>query len=405
MGLNTQLISLGVLSLALVGTVIYRLKLHRAAIAAPRLTRLPPHRAAAETGQPFPAIIVIIPAYNEAANIADCVISVLVSAEQEVPHLEVWVVDDQSTDETWTIVQTLQQDLQDSRLHTLQGKPRPADQVWIGKNWACTQGAEQAKGEYLLFLDADVRLQSGAIATVLDLMQREPIDLLTLCPAIICDCLGEWLIQPLIIGLLAIGYDFTEVNDPTQETAFANGQFMLFRRSAYETLGGHQAVAGEVVEDVELARRVKQSGLQLRYMLGHDLASVRMYPSFAAIWEGWTKNWYQGSQRNLSLTLYIAVVVLWVCLTPWLVMLTTIGQIAVIGLNPFDLVLMGVALFAIVLQYGLRQQIERISTIPPRYWWLTGISGILVAAIAIASIIKTETGWGWTWRGREINKR
>jgi hypothetical protein len=94
--------------------------------------------------------------------------------------------------------------------------------------------------------------------------------------------------------------------------------------------------------------------------------------------------------------------VLFLCLTPWLFMLALIGKAGLVGLGWFDLLLIGVALSAIVLQYGLRREIERISTIPPRYWWLTGIGGILVAAIAIASIIKTETGWGWTWRGRKL---
>jgi glycosyltransferase involved in cell wall biosynthesis len=248
-----QFIPLAVLILALLGAVMYRNRLRQVEIVAPRLMRLEPDREKSTAEKP-PTISVIIPAYNEAENIAECVTSVLESADQETSELEVWVVDDQSTDRTWAIVETLQQALNHPQLHALQGQPRPATEVWMGKNWACTQGAQQATGDYLLFLDADVRLQPGAIAAVLDQMQREPIDLLTLCPAVICSCLGEWLIQPLIIGLLATGYDFTAVNDPDQEAAFAVGQFMLFRRSAYDTLGGHRAVAGEVVEDVELAR-------------------------------------------------------------------------------------------------------------------------------------------------------
>ncbi len=420
MVLIAQFVLLIVLCLALLGAAVYLSKLRRVAIAAPKLMPLETgkesvaareHSVLPDPQPQFPLkveqplISVIIPAYNEAENIAECVRLVLDNVEQDGSSLDIWVVDDQSTDNTWVILQTLQQNLKDVRLHTLQGRPRPTDRVWMGKTWACIQGAEQAKGEFLLFLDADVRLKPGAIAAVLDLMQREPIDLLTLCPAIRCGCLGEWLIQPLVVGMLAVGYDFTEVNDPKQETAFANGQFMLFRRSAYESLEGHRAVAGEVVEDVELARLVKQRGLRLKYLLGHDLASVRMYPSFAAIWEGWTKNWYLGSQRNLSLTLYIAATVLLVCLTPFLGMMAVIVKLGAIGLNWFDLVLLGLALSAIVLQYDLRRQIERVTTIPPRYWWLTGISGVLVAVIAIASIIKTETGWGWTWRGRQLKQK
>jgi cellulose synthase/poly-beta-1,6-N-acetylglucosamine synthase-like glycosyltransferase len=145
-----QFIPLAVLILALLGAVMYRNRLRQVEIVAPRLMRLEPDREKSTAEKP-PTISVIIPAYNEAENIAECVTSVLESADQETSELEVWVVDDQSTDRTWAIVETLQQALNHPQLHALQGQPRPATEVWMGKNWACTQGAQQATGDYLLF--------------------------------------------------------------------------------------------------------------------------------------------------------------------------------------------------------------------------------------------------------------
>jgi cellulose synthase/poly-beta-1,6-N-acetylglucosamine synthase-like glycosyltransferase len=347
------------------------------------------------------SLSVIIPAYNEATNIRDCVLSVLQAADG-IPELGLWVVDDQSQDETLSLARSLQAELHDARFRVLSGAPRPDDQVWLGKNWACHQAAVQATGEFLLFLDADVRLKPGAIATVLTAMQQKTVDLLTICPAIVCGCWAEWLVQPLMISLLLVGFDFNAVNDPTQETAFAAGPFMLFRRSAYDQLGGHAAVADQVVEDVELARRVKQQGLTLRFVPAPTVAQVQMYRSGSALWEGWTKNWHLGSRRNWSTTLYSALIVLVVCVLPWLSFLSLVASAIVRGLNGWEVLALAIATVAVILQWDFRQSIAQVTAMPPRYWWLSGLGGIGVIAIVLTSIVKTETGWGWTWRGRSL---
>ncbi|MCY7320684.1 MAG: glycosyltransferase family 2 protein [Phormidesmis sp. CAN_BIN36] len=351
----------------------------------------------ADRDQPdLPSVSIVIPAYNEAENIRNCVNAVLNSSNSE--RLEVWVVDDQSSDQTLAIVQAIQ----DPRLKVLAGEPRPAGEGWVGKNWACAQVTPLATGEFLLFIDADVQIKRGAIETAVAVAQREQADLLTFWMTIVCGGWGEWLAQPIIASLFAAGYSFAEVCDPNSERVFAVGPFMLFRRSAYEQIGGHRSVAREVVEDVQLGRRIKQYGLTLWYGLGHDMADVRMYRSIGALWEGWTKNWYVGSNRNLKATLYTAFVTLLIFTVPWLGL-----TIALINLfrsfNGWDLSLLVLALIAIVLQYDLRRLTQKFSNIPPRYWWLSGLGGVLVSAIAIASIIKTETGWGWTWRGRNLS--
>lgn len=388
---------------ALGGTVIYLKRLQAVVEEAPSLNN-PELQTRSHSAIHDSKVTVIIPAYNEAANIRACVLSVLQSSDLTAEHLNVWVVDDQSSDGTLEIGRSLQTEFNDPRFHVLAGQPRPVQGVWMGKNWACHQAVQQATGDYLLFLDADVRLKPGAIETAIAEMERQQLDLLTCWPTIVCGCLAEWLAQPLIVGTLTTGLPFSKVNDPKSETVFAVGPFMLFRRTAYQQIGGHQAVAGQVVEDVELARRIKQYGLKFYYALGHELASVRMYQTSAALWEGWTKNWYLGSQCNLSLTLYGAFLIFWICALPFL-------GLCLFGLRStmtgFDWLSAGgvtIAAITIMLQFPFRLAIQRISAIPPNYWWLTGIGGIFVTAIMLASIVKTETGWGWTWRGRPLQR-
>jgi len=388
------------LLLALSGILLYLGKLRSAAISAPQLLV----NTSSDRLCPPAKVSVIIPAYNEADNIAACIMAVLESSDWSADWLKVWVVDDQSTDDTLAIAQNLQATLADPRLEVIAGISRPADEAWVGKNWACVQAVDQASGEFLLFLDADVRLKPSAISTALEFVQRSQLDLFTCWLTLICGCWAEWLAQPLIAGILAAGLDFAQINDPQSETVFAVGPFMLFRRTAYEQIGGHRAVGDQVVEDVELARLIKQKGLTLHCGLGHELGTLRMYPTGAALWEGWTKNWYLGSQRNLGVTLQTALLVFWICTLPWLAAIGLLLKGSLAGFTPLDGIAIALAVASILLQYPIRRAIAQLSAIPPRYWWLTGAGGAFVTAIILGSIIKTKTGWGWTWRGRPLKE-
>jgi hypothetical protein len=390
----------------------YTNNLRRSVKNAPRSGKIPPQDLS-QFAESFPKISVIVPAYNEAENIRDCAIAILDSTQLPAANLQVLIVDDRSTDDTLAIAQTLEQQCRDPRLKILAGQPRPADRYWAGKNWACAQAVRAATGDFLLFIDADVRLKKGAIETAIATINNEKIDLLTCMPALVCECFAEWLVQPLMFNHLAVCFDFTAVNDPKSDAAFAAGPFMLFRRSAYEKIGGHAAVAGEIVEDVELARRIKKAGLKLGLYAGSNLASVQMYRSWIALWEGWTKNLYLGANRSWGLMVYMAAIMFFLYPMPWLGLFAILQNLSSsffllsssffpLPSSFFLLPSSFLALIVIWHQYELRRLGAEISDCPPKYWWLGSLGGTLVGAIAIGSAIKTETGWGWTWRGRAL---
>jgi len=408
------LILLTLLIFSLIVSTAYTKNLRRSVKNAPRTNSSSAQQLLPSTGL-FPKVSVIVPAYNEAENIRDCAIAILESTALSVDNLEVLIVDDRSTDDTLALAQTLQQQLNDPRLKILAGQARPANEYWAGKNWACAQAVQVATGDFLLFIDADVRLKPGAIETAIATAETEKIDLFTCMPALVCECFAEWLVQPLMFNHLAVCFDFTAVNDVAKtDSAFAGGPFMLFRRSAYEKIGGHEAVAGEIVEDVELARRIKRASLKLGLYSGANLASVRMYRSWSALWEGWTKNLYLGAKRSWGMMVYMAAIMFFLYPMPWLALgiLLANGEIANIITNhqlaisnyQFPITLLTICLSAIVIwqHYTLRHLGAQISDCPTKYWWLGGLGGTLIAAIAIGSAIKTETGWGWTWRGRAL---
>jgi len=385
-----------VLVVSVIAIVIFSTKLDRALNDAPTIA------IASQILEPFPKVSVIIPAYNEAANIEACVTSVLESTALDADQLEVWVVDDQSSDETKEIVELLQASRQDARLKLLAAGARPADEVWVGKNWACTQAMKHVQGEFLLFIDADVRLKPQSIERTIAHAQQEKIDLLSLAVVILCRHWSEWVVQPIIVMLLGVGFEFAPVNDPMSETAFAAGPFMLFRQSAYAAIGGHAAVHDYVVEDVELSRRIKQQNLKLWYGLGRGLAEVQMYRSFSALWEGWTKNWFEGSNRNYQSALYCVFVTFMIFAMPWLGLAIGLTQLAISGLTVWTAIVLGLSAIGLVQHYLIRVRSEPFTSISPQYWWTEGIGGLVVCAIVLVSIVKTVTGWGWTWRGRPL---
>ena len=220
------------------------------------LARRKPDVADAPPVDGIPASV-IIPARNESATIATVVRSILASP---YTPFEVIVVDDRSTDDTAAQVEALV--ATDSRLRLVRGAELPAG--WLGKPWACHQGAEAATGRYLLFTDADTEHAPALLGHALGAMEHDRPDLLTLITQ--QDCLSFWerIVMPQIWVPLGFRYPPSRVNSATKpHELVANGQFILVRRDTYDAIGGHAAVRGEVVEDLALAQAFLRGGKNL----------------------------------------------------------------------------------------------------------------------------------------------
>ena len=226
----------------------------------------------------------IIPARNEEVNIA----RVVRSLAKQAGLREILVVDDQSEDRTGEILAGLEAEI--PLLRTLRGEPLP--EGWIGKTHAAAQGARAAGGDWLLFTDADTEHLPGSLAELLERAEDEHADLLSLSPGQETPTWWEKSVIPLVYVKLASLFRFEDVSDPNSPAAAANGQYLLVRREMYERSGGHAAVKSEILEDVELARRIKAQGGKLLFLPGARWVRTRMYHSFAQMRQGWTKNLY-----------------------------------------------------------------------------------------------------------------
>ena len=224
-------------------------------------------------------VSIIVPARNEEASLGACLESLVAQPGVEK---EIIVVDDGSTDRTRQIAESY------PGVRVIE--PGPLTEGWIGKNNAVVAGAKIARGEWLLFTDADTVHLPGSLARSVAEAKERGASLLSYSPEQQVRGFWERAVMPVIFGELATTFRPKEVSNPKSPAAAANGQYILVKRSAYEAVGGHAAVAADLLEDVALARRVKSSGRKIFFRFGGDAVRTRMYRSFSQLREGWTKN-------------------------------------------------------------------------------------------------------------------
>jgi glycosyltransferase involved in cell wall biosynthesis len=232
-----------------------------------------------ETITGSPTISVIIPARNEEVSLADCLQSLVT---QSGVGFEIIVVDDHSTDRTREIAESF------PGVRVVDAGPLP--EGWTGKNNAVTCGARQARGEWLLFTDADTVHLPGSLAGAIKEAQENGAEMLSYSPEQIAVTFWEMATLPVVFAELARQYSPSKVSDPASPIAAANGQYILIRRETYDAVGGHAAIASDILEDVALARAVKISGRKILFRYATDRVRTRMYRNYRQLRDGWTKN-------------------------------------------------------------------------------------------------------------------
>jgi chlorobactene glucosyltransferase len=310
-----------------------------------------------------PRVTVIVPARDESANIGPCLRSLM---RQRYPAdcLSIIVVDDHSGDDTAAIAAALA--CEDPRIAVVQAPPLPAG--WQGKVNACWAGvaATPPDVDWLCFLDADMRAEPLLIASAVHAAIGDELDLLSLAPRHRLMSFAERLILPCGHYLLSFSQDLARMQAPDSDDVTATGQFMLFRRGAYEAVGGHAAVHAAICEDLELARLVKHDGHRVLLEDGSRLLSTRMYTGWDTLWPGIAKNLTDmlGGPVPTVVTALAAVTLAWAAVA--LPVVALFGSLngsaaAVIALVPaglgalaaFALHLAGTRHFRIPFWYGL----------------------------------------------------
>jgi glycosyltransferase involved in cell wall biosynthesis len=241
----------------------------------------------------IPEVSIIVPARNEEASLGDCLKSL---TAQTGVSFEIIVVDDDSTDRTREVAQSF------AGVRVIAPEPMPRDwtvkdrtgKSWTGKNNAVVAGAKEARAKWLLFTDADTVHRPGSLARALDEAKKERAELLSYSPEQVVVTFAERAVMPVIFAELTAQYPPRKVREHSSEQGSgivaANGQYILVRRAAYDAVGGHTAIATEILEDVALARLFRDAGQRVYFRYGGDAVRTRMYRTWAQLREGWTKN-------------------------------------------------------------------------------------------------------------------
>src|SRR4051812_25290441 len=231
-----------------------------------------------QTGHAEVTVDVVIPARNEEDCLGRCLQSLL--AQQGI-SFQITVIDDGSTDRTRAIAESF------PGVRVLSaGELKPG---MTGKVNALVTGAAGSSAEWLLFTDADTFHYPGSLTASVREAEDRKADLFSYSPEQETASWWELAVMPLVFADLVRTYSSERINDPADPTVAANGQYILVRREVYETLGGHGVLPLNVLEDIELAKLFKASGHRIWFGYGAGMVRTRMYRTFSAMWEGWSK--------------------------------------------------------------------------------------------------------------------
>ena len=352
------------------------------------LTRRSPRYEAPEA----PLVTAIIPARDEEATLAECLATV---CAQSYPALEVLVVDDRSTDGTAAIARRFA--AADPRVRLLRVDDLPAG--WTGKTHALHRAAAEARGAWLWFVDADTRHTPDSLSIVREYARRHGAALASILPEMRCETFWERVVHPLCGIVLMRSFPPFLVNRDGSRLAFANGQYILIERSAYDRAGGHRAVRDRFVEDIYLARNVKALGLPIRVAIGTEISSTRMYTSLPQLVRGWSRILYDALGRRVG-PLVGKVLEPLVFSQTGLVALVAAAALLAAGVpGPFPAWLLGLALVHLGLQVTVLYRMYALSS-PATAWaaaWYP-LAGLVSDWILFRSILLCRTG-RVTWRG------
>jgi len=329
------------------------------------------------TPQERPGVDIIVPARDEAHTIAAVIASLL--AQDYAGPFRVILVDDNSTDGTAQLAGSA------AKLTVLRGASRPAG--WSGKLWALSQGVEASTAPLLLFADADIVHDPRHLSSLVARLQLPPVQMASEMVLLNCASLAERALVPAFVYFFQLLYPFARVNDPGSSVAAASGGTVLIRRAALERIGGLASIRGALIDDVTLAKAVKQLG---PIYLGHSglATSIRPYPHFADIYRLIARTAFTQLRHSgliLALTL-LGLALVW--LVPISAAVLTRGWPRLAGLG-------GYLLAAVSYLPTLRRY--RLS---PAYALLLPLIAVFYMTATVGSALAYWFGGGASWKGR-----
>lgn len=340
----------------------------------------------------FPKVSVILPARNEERYVARCLDSLLA---QDYSNFEVIAINDSSTDRTGEIMKEY---AKDPRVVQVDAPAKP--EGWAGKNWACYQAYLRAKGEVLLFTDADTEHSSSAMSLAVGQLVSQNLDALTAVPKLICNDFWTKITLPALATFLHTRFSPLRVNDPNTKTGYFFGSFFAITRSTYEAVGTHEGVRQELVEDGALGGKVKEGKFKLRMVRGERQIEAVWARDLQTLWHGLRRLMIPLYYQNRSGAYMMAAAVFFILFAPF-AFLPYLPAAALASNISFQ-ILLAIQLAAIALIIVTTAVQCRLGVFEsPAYALASPLSGALISFGFLSAIADARKKGAVSWRDRQ----
>lgn len=342
-----------------------------------------------------PKVSVILPARNEEEFIKKCLDSLL---NQDYTNYEIIAIDDSSDDSTGKIIEEYSK--KNSKIVFVKARPKPND--WMGKNWACMEGFRKASGELLLFTDSDTIHSKNAVSLAVSHLFSQDLDVLTVAPKMLC--LDRWtrITLPMISTFLHTRFSALRVNDPNKKTGYFYGSFFIIKKEVYESVGKHEGVKHEIIEDGALGKKVKESGFKLRMVRGDHLIDAVWARDLSSLWHALKRLMIPLYLQNKGYAVGIFFAVLFLLFMPFPLLAYTIVFFNVT--NSF-MVLFVLSLIASLLIYVAAFVETKFLYLKFTNALLCPVGSFIVVFGFLGGILQAKSRTAVSWRGRSYSMK
>ncbi len=345
----------------------------------------------------LPSVSVVVPVRNEETKVARCLESF---AAQDYPNFEIIVINDKSTDASGHIIAEIASRF--PSIKVIQGREsRPG---WLGKCNALHHGSPHAKGDWLVFSDADTFHHPNSLRDAVGAAINYNIDMISFMPVQELYSFGERVIMPTLLGSFLMGDPTNSINDPKSPRSYAYGQYIMVKRTTYDAIGGHESVKDQILDDISIGRVTKEKGFSVTACDGRPLYSVRMYTNFSELWSGWTKNAFALINCSVGSLVGLVMLLNTCLLAPFItIAVALLAPQTVSNSLPFPVLwsLLSVQ-FTCMLIWYIRSTVY-YKGLNPLHFFLLPLGAILVSALYVNSAYCFLTGRQIKWKGRDYS--
>ena len=343
-----------------------------------------------------PKVSIILPARNEEKFIEKCLNSLL---NQDYDNYEIITINDSSTDSTGNIIKEYSKKF--PKIISVDAKPKPDG--WIGKNWACIEGYKKASGDLLLFTDADTVHTSSVISLAVSHLLSLDLDALTVIPRMLCLDKITKITLPMISTFLHTRFSALRVNDTSKGTGYFFGSFFIIKKSTYDSVGTHEGVKGELVEDGALGKKVKESDFKMRMVRGEHLVDAVWARDMHTLWNALKRLMISLCLQNAKIAVASFFGVLFL-----LFMAFPILGYSIIFFNSTDsfLMLFVISCIASILVYigGILDATKGLD-LKIKYSLFAPVGSFIVVCGFLAGLIQAKSKTAISWRGRTYHMK